>query len=90
MPDRHQAGFNYTFAGLGSFTFTGYDFGVGATENTTFQNKPPAGPSPPTPPSLLTLGNAYIINVGPCDIQPGTAGLEVSGMLCSSDTTFVY
>jgi len=90
MPDREQAGFNYTFAGPGHFTFTGYAFGVGATEQTTFQNQPPAGPSPPQPPSLLTPGNAYVINVGPCGIQPGMKGMEVSGLLCSPDTTFVY
>jgi hypothetical protein len=69
MPDQQKAGFNYTFAGSGNLTFTGYDFGVGATEHTMFQNQPPAGRSPP--PSVLTPGNAYVINVGPCDIQPG-------------------
>lgn len=31
-----------------------------------------------------------MINVGPCGIQPGMSGLEVSGLLCSPDTTFVY
>jgi hypothetical protein len=90
IPDREQAGFNYTFAGPGHFTFTGYAFGVGATEETTYQNQPPAGPSPPQPPSLLTPGNAYVINVGPCGIQPGMEGMEVIGLLCSNDTTFVY
>ncbi|KAN0114441.1 hypothetical protein V8E51_003985 [Hyaloscypha variabilis] len=90
IPDREQAGFNYTFAGPGHFTFTGYAFGVGATEETTYQNQPPAGPSPPQPPSPLTPRNAYVINVGPCGIQPGMEGMEVSGLLCSNDTTFVY
>ncbi|PMD34451.1 hypothetical protein L207DRAFT_547606 [Hyaloscypha variabilis F] len=42
------------------------------------------------PPSLLTTGNAYVINVGPCGIQPGMEGMEVIGLLCSNDTTFVY
>ncbi|KAE9379709.1 hypothetical protein N431DRAFT_398157 [Stipitochalara longipes BDJ] len=69
IPDRQQAGFNYTFAGPGNFTFTGYAFG---------------------PPSLLTPGNGYVINVGPCGIQPGMTGMEASGLLCSPDTTFVY
>jgi hypothetical protein len=90
IPDRKQAGFNYNFAGPGHFTFTGYAFGVGATEETTFQNQPPAGPSPLSPPSLLTPEHTYVINVGPCGIEPSMAGMEVSGMLCSPDTTFVY
>jgi Ubiquitin 3 binding protein But2 C-terminal domain len=90
LPDTCQAGYNYTFAGAGHFTFTGYAFGTGATEDTTFQNQPPPGSSPPMPPTVLTPGNAYVINVGPCGIQSGMPGLEVSEVLCSSDTTFVY
>ncbi|OCL12878.1 hypothetical protein AOQ84DRAFT_134953 [Glonium stellatum] len=80
----------YVYIGEGHFTFTGYAFGSGATEETTYNNQPPAGPSPPTPPSVLAPGHAYTINVGPCGIQPGASSLEVSGKLCSNDTTFSY
>lgn len=31
-----------------------------------------------------------MINVGGCAIEEGMKGLEVSGMLCSTDTTFTY
>jgi hypothetical protein len=81
----------YIYAGPGHFTFTGYAFGSGATSQTTYANQPPAGPSPPTPPAVLSPGNAYVINVGGCAVEEGmTAGLEVSGALCSSDTTFWF
>ncbi|PMD16232.1 hypothetical protein NA56DRAFT_649606 [Hyaloscypha hepaticicola] len=79
----------YFYNGGGHFTFTGYAFGTGATEQTTYNNQPPAGPSPPTPPSVLSPGNAYTVNVGPCGVQAPNS-LEVSGMLCSDDTTFEY
>ncbi len=68
IPDREQTGFNYTFASPRHFTFTGYAFRVGATEKTTYQNQPPAGPSPPQPSSLSTPGNAYVIDIGLCGI----------------------
>ncbi|KAL1639698.1 hypothetical protein SLS58_007596 [Diplodia intermedia] len=81
---------SYTYEGAGHFTFTGYAFGSGATDETTWNNQPPAGPSPPSPPAVLAPGNAYVINAGDCGVQAGQGSLEVSGMLCSSDTTFEY
>ncbi|GME32780.1 putative gpi anchored cell wall protein [Neofusicoccum parvum] len=81
---------SYTYSGAGHFTFTGYAFGSGATADTTWNNQPPAGPSPPSPPAVLEPGNAYVINAGDCGVQAGQGSLEVSGMLCSSDTTFEY
>ena len=77
------------YVGGGHFTFTGYAFGTGATEQTTYNNQPPAGPSPPQPPAVLAPGNAYTINVGGCAVEAPNS-LEVSGMLCSTDTTFSY
>jgi hypothetical protein len=38
----------------------------------------------------LRPGHRYIIHPGSCAITTGMSGLEVSGMLCSSDTTFAY
>jgi hypothetical protein len=90
LPDQNDTFAPYTYNGGGHFTFTGYAFGSGALLNTSFAQQPPAGPSPPTPPAVLSPGNSYIINVGSCGIQDGMDGLEVSGMLCSNDTTFSY
>ncbi|KAF4637034.1 hypothetical protein G7Y89_g1032 [Cudoniella acicularis] len=53
-----QTEYPYMFGGPGHFTFTGYAFGSGATAKTTYNNQPPAGPSPPQPPSTLMPGNA--------------------------------
>jgi Ubiquitin 3 binding protein But2 C-terminal domain len=89
FPDHEQTLSPYGYNGGGHFTFTGYAFGSGATEQTTYNNQPPAGPSPPEPPAVLSPGNAYTVNVGPCGVQ-APASLEVSGMLCSDDTTFSY
>jgi hypothetical protein len=89
FPDHLQTLSPYTYFGGGHFTFTGYAFGTGATEQTTYNNQPPAGPSPPEPPSILSPGNAYTVNVGPCGVEPPNS-LEVSGMLCSDDTTLLY
>jgi len=55
-----------------------------------FNTQPPPGPSPPQPPAVLEPGNAYIINRGPCGIEPGSKGMTVSGMLCSKDTTLLF
>lgn len=78
------------YSGGGHFTFTGYAFGTGATKQTTYNKQPPPGPSPSQPPAILKPGNAYTINVGGCAIEMGMAGLEVSGLLCSTDTTFIF
>ncbi|CAG8983460.1 hypothetical protein HYALB_00000629 [Hymenoscyphus albidus] len=80
----------YVYRGQGHFTFTGYAFGTGATLKTTYNNQPPAGPSPPQPPAVLAPGNAYVINVGPCGIPAGQKSMTVSGALCSTDTTFIF
>lgn len=90
LPDVQDTSSPYAYSGGGHFTFTGYAFGTGAIENTTYAQQPAAGPSPPTPPAVLSPGNSYIINSGSCGIQSGMDGLEVSGMLCSNDTTFEY
>ncbi|KAG4431331.1 hypothetical protein IFR05_013179 [Cadophora sp. M221] len=90
FPKIGQSALPYVYYGGGHFTFTGYAFGTGATEQTTYNKQPPPGPSPPQPPAVLSPGNAYTINVGGCAIETGMAGLEVSGMLCSTDTTFTF
>lgn len=36
---------SYTYEGAGHFTFTGYAFGTGATDETTWNNQPAPGPS---------------------------------------------
>jgi hypothetical protein len=90
FPSHTQTWTPYLYFGEGHFTFTGYAFGSGATEETTYAHQPPPGPSPPSPPAVLSPGHAYIINVGGCAIQTGMSGLEVSGMLCSNDTNFSY
>lgn len=90
FPDHSQTEAPYSYNGGGHFTFTGYAFNSGATERTTYNNQPPPGPSPPSPPAVLAPGNAYVINAGPCSIPEGQAQMEVSGALCSTDTEFVY
>lgn len=45
FPTQAQAGQAYTFDGPGHFTFTGYATGVGADDETTYNNQPEAGPS---------------------------------------------
>jgi len=80
----------FLYNGGGHFTFTGYAFNSGATEKTTYNNQPPPGPSPPSPPAVLAPGNAYVINAGPCFIPEGQASMEVSGALCSPDTDLAY
>ncbi|KAL0929719.1 uncharacterized protein CTRU02_215362 [Colletotrichum truncatum] len=75
----------------GHFSFTGYAIGAGATAKTTYKQQPAAGPNPPSPPAVLAPGNAYIINSAPCGLPAGlTKPVTVSGMLCSSDTTFNF
>ncbi|KAF2085964.1 hypothetical protein K490DRAFT_45570 [Saccharata proteae CBS 121410] len=79
----------YAYTGPGHFTFTGYAIGAGAEANTTYAHQPAAGPNPPSPPSVLSPGNAYVINESPC----GTSGVGetvVSGALCSNDTYFEF
>jgi hypothetical protein len=91
FPSHTETRAPYVYFGPGHFTFTGYAFGSGATSQTTYANQPPAGPNPPNPPAVLSPGNAYVINVGPCGVQADqTGGLEVSGALCSPDTTFSF
>jgi Ubiquitin 3 binding protein But2 C-terminal domain len=90
FPNHLQTFAPYVYSGPGHFTFTGYAFGTGATLQTTYNHQPPAGPSPPSPPAVLSPGHAYTINVGDCGIQTGMTSLEVSGALCSTDTYFSY
>jgi hypothetical protein len=91
FPDVLQAPGFFVFAGSGRFTFTGYDINAGAVAGqTTYNNQPRAGPSPPSPPPTITPGNSYIINAAPCGIPPGIGKITVSGSLCSKDTTFWF
>lgn len=65
FPDRSQLEYSdYTFndasgnpATEGHFTFTGYAFGTGATDETTWNNQPAAGPSKSTLLCLSTLAS---------------------------------
>jgi hypothetical protein len=80
------------FDGPGHFNFTGYAVGSGAQPGvTTYANQPAPGPSPPTPPPVMTPGHSYIINSAPCGIPAQLPGpVTVSGSLCSSDTALVF
>ncbi|KAK2035112.1 hypothetical protein LX32DRAFT_723964 [Colletotrichum zoysiae] len=82
----------FDFKGKGTFTFTGYAIGAGAVEGqTTYNNPPAAGPSPPSPPPTMTPGHSYIINSAPCGIPPEAGEkVTVSGALCSPDTFFTF
>lgn len=91
FPNHEETLAPYVYQGGGHFTFTGYAYGSGASAQTTYNKQPPAGPNPPSPPAVLAPGNAYLINAGPCGIQPGqTQSVTVSGALCSPDTTLTY
>ena len=90
FPNHKETLVPYVYDGPGHFTFTGYAFNTGATDKTTYNQQPPPGPSPPSPPAVLEPGNAYIINAGPCFIPEGQASMEVSGALCSPDSYFSY
>jgi hypothetical protein len=90
FPDHHETSSPYFYNGEGHFTFTGYLIGSGATLDTTYNHQPPAGQNPPSPPAVLSPGHAYIIKVTQCGIPGMMSSLEVSGMLCSDDSTFVY
>ncbi|KAH8890527.1 hypothetical protein GQ53DRAFT_650338 [Thozetella sp. PMI_491] len=91
----HQQTSNYftylTGKDGGHFSFTGYAVGAGATPKTTYSHQPAAGPNPPSPPAVLSPGNAYVINSAPCGLPPGLKDpVTVSGMLCSPDTFFNF
>ena len=90
FPNNEETWSPYSYDGPGHFTFTGYSFFTGATNETTYNTQPPPGPSPLNPPAVLAPGNAYVINAGPCFIPPGVSSMEVSGKLCSPDTSFSY
>jgi len=89
LPDISQTEIPYIAKGEGHYTFTGYAIGAGATEQTTYNNQPAAGPSPPTPPPVIKPGNAYTINAGPC-FTPADQKVTVSGMLCSTDSWLTF
>jgi len=81
----------YTFYGGGHFTFTGYAINAGAVPGqTTYNNQPAPGPSPPNPPPTLTPGHSYVINASPCGIPPGIGPVTVSGALCSKDSVLSF
>ena len=90
FPDHDETQSPYSYDGPGHFTFTGYSQFFGATDQTTYNNQPPPGPSPPFPPAVMAPGNAYVINSAPCLMPPGVESMEVSGKLCSADTSLSY
>ncbi|KAI9657308.1 MAG: hypothetical protein M1821_002988 [Bathelium mastoideum] len=77
---------SFTYNGPGHFTFTGFPEGTGARAHTTWNTRPRNGR---TAPRVLEPGNAYTIYSGSCDVGRGQT-LEVSGMMCSNDTSFQY
>lgn len=79
-----------SFSGPGHFSFTGYAIGAGATEESTWNNQPAPGPSPPNPPKVMTPGNSYVINSAPCGIPPGAGKVTAAGVLCSDDTSLLF
>jgi hypothetical protein len=91
FPSLLQAPGLFVFLGSGKFTFTGYDINAGAVAGeTTYNNQPRPGPSPPNPPPTIKPGNSYIINASPCGIPPNIGKVTVSGSLCSKDTTLLF
>lgn len=73
-----------------------YLTGVGATLDTTYNNQPAPGLSPPSPP-FIGPGNAYTIFSAPCAATGGFPDgpntkdpVTVSGLLTSNDTTFAW
>ncbi|KAI2482041.1 But2 multi-domain protein [Pyrenophora tritici-repentis] len=81
----------YVYFGSGHFTFTGYAINAGAVPGqTTYNNQPAPGPSPPNPPPTLLPGHSYIINSSPCGIPPHIGQVTVSGALCSKDTILSF
>lgn len=90
FPNKVQNPWGYSSSGDGHFTFTGYTIGSGATNETTYNTQPPAGPSPSNPPDVMKSGNSYIINNAPCGIPPGTGNVTVSGALCSNDSSLSF
>ncbi|KAL9084399.1 MAG: hypothetical protein Q9165_008113 [Trypethelium subeluteriae] len=90
FPERHQLETSsYSYAGAGHVTFTGYPSGVGATTATTWNTRPAGGGSPPSAPSVIRPGHAYVINRGGCEVREWEY-LLVSGMMCSNDTRLEY
>ncbi|KAK8046382.1 hypothetical protein PG996_014446 [Apiospora saccharicola] len=83
---------DYLFDGPGNFKFIGYDIGVGAVAGeTTYNNPPKSGPSPPSPPPKMLPGNSYVVNSAPCNFPANLTGsVKVSGALCSDDTHLRY
>ncbi|KAL9064373.1 MAG: hypothetical protein Q9157_007851, partial [Trypethelium eluteriae] len=69
FPTHEQTTAFYSFAGPGDFVFNGYAYGAGANPGTTYETQPASGPSPPA--AKLVPGNAYVLNVGSCGVQPG-------------------
>jgi hypothetical protein len=91
FPNLAQAPGLFAFFGSGRFNFTGYDINAGAVAGeTTFNNQPRPGPSPPNPPSTIKPGNSYVVNSSPCGIPPNIGKVTVSGSLCSKDTTLLF
>lgn len=91
FPNQFQAPRGHlSFSGPGHFTFTGYAIGVGATAQSTWNDQPAPGPSPPNPPKVMVPGNSYVINSAPCGIPPGAGKVTVSGALCSEDSSLSF
>ncbi|ORY64853.1 ubiquitin 3 binding protein But2 C-terminal domain-containing protein [Pseudomassariella vexata] len=91
FPSQLQAPGSFAFQGPGTVKFTGYAIGVGAVVGqTTYQNQPAPGPSPPNPPPVLKPGHSYVVNSAPCGIPAEAGTVTVSGSLCSPDTTFIF
>jgi Ubiquitin 3 binding protein But2 C-terminal domain len=90
LPSHLQTFSPYIYFGEGHFTFTGYAIGVGATLDSTYNNQPAPGPSPPNPPPQLLPGHSYIVNSAPCGVPEGIPPVTVSGLLCSPDTSFKF
>lgn len=87
IPTHDQTKSHFNYAGLGHFQFQGFFPGFGADVNTTYNNQPPKGPSPSSPP-YIGPGNSYNLLQFPCLAIPLAPYTLVGGMLCSNDTTF--
>ncbi|KAF2275813.1 uncharacterized protein EI97DRAFT_399272 [Westerdykella ornata] len=84
---------NYNYSGSGHFNFIGYALGAFAIPGvTTYNRQPAAGPSPQSPPPVMSPGHSYVLMSAPCNIPPDIPGgiAPVSGAICSEDTAFSY
>jgi hypothetical protein len=77
----------FSYAGGGTFQFTGYNPGSCPGDGTTWNHQPASDMFLPFPPIHMEPGNVYVIDVGPCWFAAGTC---IAGVTTSPDTNFTF